>query len=364
MSAKVGESSGRSSGVTRVDLVIRLGLLGMVGYWSVRIISPFLPIVLWSAILTVALYPLFDRLVQLMSHRLAAVLITSLCLLIVIGPATWLGFGLIGWISSLVQQLGSGPFSIPPPPVNVKNWPLVGNDVYRLWIMAATHADTMLLQAAPSLKSLAGKLLDIAENVASGLLEFVASIIVAGFLFSPGLRIADSLSAFARRLLSDQGEQMVQLASATVRNVSRSVIGIALLQSILAGAGFLLAGLPAAGILAFVTLILSIAQVGPGILLIAVSVWSWTEMEAISALIFTVYMILVGVMDNILRPFVITRGLTTPMLVIMLGVIGGLLAYGIIGVFIGPIVLSVAWELFRAWLPQSEAVGDVRQFKP
>jgi predicted PurR-regulated permease PerM len=348
-------------GVTHVDLIIRLGLLGLIGYWSLKVIAPFLTIVLWSAILAVALYPVFDWLAQLTRRpRLAAALITSLCLLIVIGPVTWLGFGLVGGAGSLMQQLDAGLFSIPQPPPTVKDWPVVGEHVHRLWTLAATNIGAILIQIAPHLKPVGAKLLSIAENVGMGLLEFVASIIVAGFLFCPGPHIVDGLRAFSRRVLSDRGEDMLQLAGATVRNVSRGVVGIALLQSILAGVGFLAAGVPAAGVFAFLTLLLAIAQVGPGILLIPITIWGWTALGTVNALIFTVYMVVVGVMDNVLRPILMARGLTTPMLVIVLGVVGGILAYGIIGLFVGPIVLSVAWELFKAWLQVSEAGGKNR----
>jgi predicted PurR-regulated permease PerM len=160
---------------------------------------------------------------------------------------------------------------------------------------------------------------------------------------------------FFRRVLSDRGEEMVRLAGTTIRNVSRGVIGIALLQSMLAGVGFLVAGLPAAGILAFLALLLGIVQIGPGILLISIAAWSWTAMETAGALIFTIYLILVSLVDNILKPIIVARGLNTPMLVTMIGVIGGTIAYGIVGLFFGPIVLSVAWALGEAWVQEATA---------
>jgi predicted PurR-regulated permease PerM len=191
--------------------------------------------------------------------------------------------------------------------------------------------------------------------VGLGLLEFLVSIMVAGFLFSPGPRLVAGLVMLFRRVLSDRGEEMVRLAGTTIRNVSRGVIGIALLQSMLAGVGFLVAGLPAAGILAFLALLLGIVQIGPGILLISIAAWSWTAMETAGALIFTIYLILVSLVDNILKPIIVARGLNTPMLVTMIGVIGGTIAYGIVGLFFGPIVLSVAWALGEAWVQEATA---------
>ena len=283
--------------VTITDLAIRLGLLALVCYWSLKVMAPFLTIVLWSAILTVALYPLFDWLARRLRRRwLAAALITLLCLMIVVGPVTWLGFSLIGSVGSL---LDTGLLSVPLPAQTVKGWPLIGEHVYRLWTLAATNMKAALVEMAPHLRPIGAKLVGMVEGVGLGLLEFVASIIVAGFLFSPGPRLLDALRLVLRRVLSDRGEETMQLAGATIRNVSRGVIGIALLQSLLAGAGFLAADLPAAGFLAFLALLLGIVQIGPGVMLIPIAVWSWTAMETMNALIFTIYMVSVGLMDNV-----------------------------------------------------------------
>jgi predicted PurR-regulated permease PerM len=334
-----------------VDAVVRIGLLGLLLYWTWRVVGPFVTVALWSAILTVALYPLFDWLARrLGSRRLAATLITLLCLMIVIGPVTWLGFGLIGSAEYVVKGLESNLFSIPLPPESVKGWPLIGEQAYQLWTLAATDVKTILLDVAPSLKPVGGKLLDITGNVVFGLLEFVAAIIIAGFLYSPGPRLVESLGAFLRRIFGQRSEEMLKLAGSTIRNVSRGVVGIALAQSFLAGLGFLAAGIPAAGFFSFLALVLGIVQIGPAILFIPIIVWSWMVMETTGALLFTAYMIPVGLLDNICRPFVMARGLATPMPVIIVGVIGGTIAYGISGLFLGPIVLSVTWVLLVAWV--------------
>jgi predicted PurR-regulated permease PerM len=345
----------KTQGGAIIDLAIRLGLLGLLGYWSFTLIAPFLTIALWSSILTVALYPLFDRLARHFGRWLAATSITLLCLLIVVGPVTWLGFGLVGGISSLVQQLDTGAVSIPLPGNQVKSWPLIGETTHRLWTLAATNMKAALVELGPHFKPVAQTLVGIAQRVGLGLLEFLVSIIVAGFLFSPGPRLVAALVMFFRRVLSERGEEMVRLAGTTIRNVSRGVVGIALLQSFLAGVGFLVAGLPAAGILAFLALLLGIVQIGPGVLLIPIAAWSWTAMEMAGALIFTAYLILVTLVDNVLKPIVVARGLNTPMLVTMIGVFGGTIAYGIVGLFFGPIVLSVAWALVEAWVKEAAA---------
>jgi predicted PurR-regulated permease PerM len=344
-------------GTFTVDSVIRIGLLGLLLYWTWKVVGPFVTVALWSAILTVALYPVFDWLARrLGSRRLAATLITLLCLMIVIGPVTWLGFGLIGSAEYVVKGFDSNLFSIPLPPESVKGWPLIGEQAYQLWTRAASDMKAILLDVAPSFKPVGGKLLDIAGNVVFGLLEFVAAIIIAGFLYSPGPRLVQSLGAFLRRIFGQRSEEMLKLAGATIRNVSRGVVGVALVQSFLAGLGFLAVGIPAAGFLSFVALVLGIIQIGPAILFIPIIVWSWWVMDTTAALLFTAYMIPVGLVDNVCRPFVMARGLATPMPVIIVGVIGGTMAYGISGLFLGPIVLSVTWALLVAWV-QDDGLG-------
>jgi predicted PurR-regulated permease PerM len=163
------------------------------------------------------------------------------------------------------------------------------------------------------------------------------------------------VNRFARRLASGRGQDFVELTGATIRAVSRGVIGISALQAFLAGVGFVAAGIPAASLLTSAVLILGIIQIGPSIVIIPLIIWSWFAMEPLAAALFTVYMVPVNLLDNVLRPLVMGRGLDTPILIILIGVIGGTLSYGITGLFLGPIVLAVIWELFSAWIREAES---------
>jgi predicted PurR-regulated permease PerM len=341
---------------TTIDLAIRLGFIGFLGYWSFRIIAPFLTIGLWSVILAVALYPLFDWLAGRLNPRLAAAVVTLLCLMIVVGPVTLLGFGVVSGTRSLAATLDAGQLVLPAPPESMKGWPVVCERFHQLWSLAVANTKSALTEALPILKQFAGTLLGFAQNALFGLLELLVSIIIAGFLFTRGPRMVDALSTFLGRVLSTRGKALVQVGGATIRNVARGVVGISLLQALLCGAGLLAAGIPAAGVLAFLALVLGIAQIGPTILFVPIVVWSWTAMETSHALLFTAYMIPVSLMDNVLRPLLMARGLTTPMPVIMVGVIGGALAYGIVGLFFGPIVLAVAWAVVSAWMHEGDPV--------
>ena len=343
-------------GSLTVEGAVRVGLLGLLVYWALQVIGPFLTIGLWSGILAVALYPVFDWLSQrLRSPRAAATLLTLLCALVVIGPVTWLGLSVIGGAEYAVKGLNSSTFSVPLPADSVKSWPLIGERVYELWTLAATDTKSMLLEILPKFKPVGGKLLDVAGTVVFGLLEFIASIVIAGFLFIPGPRLAEALRVSLRRIFGSRSEEMLHIATSTIRSVSRGVVGVSLVQSLLAGLGFLVAGVPAAGFLTFIALVLGIIQIGPGILLLPVVIWGWTVMETTTALLFTVYMIPVALIDNVVKPFVLAAGLATPMPVILVGVIGGTIVFGISGLFLGPVVLSVAWALVAAWVQENQS---------
>jgi predicted PurR-regulated permease PerM len=329
-----------------------MALLGVLGYWSLLLIRPFLTIALWSIVLAVALFPLYDWLAERLGGRrsLAAVFITILNLLIVLGPVTWLGLALLENLRTLSERFIAGDLSIPPPFEAVKSWPLIGERVFETWTLASSNLGAAFTKLAPQLKQIGGILLSVAATGGIGMLKFIASVIVSGFLFVPGPSLIAAVKTLSNRVDSEHGAIFIQIAGATIRSVSRGVIGISLLQALLAGVGLMAAGVPFAGLITFAVLLFGIIQIGPTIILIPVIIWSWITMDTMTALAFTAYIVPVNLLDNILRPIILARGMTTPMPVLFVGMIGGTLVHGIIGIFVGPIVLAVAWELVTAWM--------------
>ncbi len=191
-------------------------------------------------------------------------------------------------------------------------------------------------------------MLTAAGSVGISLLKFIVALVVSGFLLIPGPSLVRSVKNVLGRVATGRGEEFVDLAGATIRNVSRGIIGIAIVQALLAGIGLLFAGVPAAGLFSFLILLFGIIQIGPSVIIVPLIIWSWFAMDPMMAILFTLYMVPVNLLDNILRPLV-AKGLTTPMLVILIGVLGGTLAHGMIGLFVGPIVLSIVWQLLVAW---------------
>jgi predicted PurR-regulated permease PerM len=346
-----------------VELAIRLGLVAFLAYWSFLLVRPFLPIMVWSVVLAVALNPIFLWIAALLGGRrkAAAAILAILGLGVVIGPATWLGFGLIEAIRGLIERLDTGELSIPPPPESIRGWPLLGQQVYDFWTQASTNVRSALASILPQLRPFGLMLLEAAQSAGTGTLKFLASVIIAGFLFPPGPALVAGTKTLARRIDAANGEAYVRLAGATINAVSRGVIGISLLQAIVGGMGMWLVEVPGASLLTFLILVLGIVQIGPLIIVVPLIVWGWMTMPTALAFAFTLCMLTVNFMDNFLKPFVLARGLTTPILVIFIGVIGGVLTHGIAGLFAGPVVLAVAWDLSRAWISEGNPATIVAQ---
>ena len=188
------------------------------------------------------------------------------------------------------------------------------------------------------------------------MLKFIAAVVISGFLLVPGPSLARYIRSIFRRITARHGDEFVGLIGATIRNLARGVIGVSLAQALFAGLGLIVAGIPAAGLFSFLILVFGIVQLDALIIVVPLIAWGWFRMDTTAALIFSIYMVPVGLLNNILRPFVMAHGLKTPMPVILIGVVGGILAYGVIGVFVGPIILAIAWDLLMAWSrpPSSE----------
>ena len=287
-----------------VVFVVQIVCLGLLGYWSLILIKPFLAIIVWSIIITVALYPIFDWLsAKFYGHRaLAAVAITVFAFFIILGPVTWLALSLAQTVRMLLGRFGENSPAIPPPSETVKAWPLIGEKSFEMWQLASTNLQGLVIEVAPHLKPLGASLLNAVGSVGINLLKFIIALGISGFLFLPGPSLIHSIKNILGRVAAGRGEEFVDLAGATIRNISRGIIEIAILQALLAGIGLLFAGVPAAGLFSFLVLLLGIIQIGPSVILVPLTIWSWFAMDTTAAFLFTLYMVPVNLLDNILRP--------------------------------------------------------------
>jgi predicted PurR-regulated permease PerM len=346
---------------TAVEAAIRIGLIALLVLLCLQIIRPFLFAVIWGVIIAVATHPVFIWLQRRLGGRggLAASLMTLFWLVLLIGPVSMLASALVDNDTTLGQALSDGRLKVSPPPATVVQWPLVGAPLARYWQLASVNLEAALDQVAPHLRVVSGFLLAKVAGIVFGLLQILVAVVVAGVLVvkAPvGRGISEAVST---RLLGDRGDEFVQLAAGTIRSVSRGVLGIAVLQALLAGIGLVVAGVPAAGLIAFFVLVLSAIQIGPGIILLPTIVYVFTSADTLTALLFAAWTVPVMLLDNVLKPILLARGVQVPMLVIFLGVVGGTLAYGIVGLFVGPVILAVGYKVFVAWL--SPAPDDAAQ---
>ena len=340
-----------------LEATIRTGIVLLLALWSFKIFSPFLGPVVWGMIIAIATYGLFLKLRDLMGGKngLAATVFTLLALALLLTPTIMLSESLMVSAQTLSQRLEAGDFDVPPPPESVSEWPLIGDRVYDGWHLASSNLEEALSRIEPQLRKFSSWLLSTAVGTGLGILAFMFAIIIAGIFLANADACAKAARAIFVRLAGQRGGEMVDLARDTVNSVAKGVLGIALIQTFFLSLGMIVAGIPAAGVLSVVTLLFAVAQVPMLLLYIPIIAVYFSIAETTPATIFAVWSIFFCFADGFLKPLLLGRGLTVPMLVILIGVIGGMVSYGIIGLFIGPIILAFTYSLFMIWLTAEDA---------
>jgi predicted PurR-regulated permease PerM len=343
-----------------LEAAIQIGLAVLLLYWCFKIGQPFIQIIAWGIIIAVAIHPGYNWLKSaLRGHgRLAATLITLLALILLLVPAYMLSGSLINAAQAYSAQLNAGTLTVPTPSESVKSWPIIGEPLYIFWNEASGDLADALRKITPQLKKYAMPVLSAAAGIGVAVLKFVVSIIIAGVLLANDAGGGRTAQAIATRLLGDRGANAVKLAIATVRSVTLGIIGVALIQSLLASIGFLLVGVPGAGLWALLVLILAVVQLPAILVLGPIIFYVFSTSSTSVAVIFTIWSIIVGISDNFLKPLLMGRGVDVPMIVIFIGAIGGFMASGIIGLFVGAIIFSLGYMLFLVWLGTDKQSGE------
>lgn len=321
---------------------------------SIWILRPFLGAIVWAATIVVATWPLMISIqAKLFGKRALAVTVMTLFLLCVLVVPLTLAIGtivsnvdeIVGWVKSLAS------FRMPSPPEWVASVPFVGTKAVELWEgVAAAGIQEVTVRAAPYVGIFIGWLVAQLGNIGVLLVEFLLTVILAAAMYANGELATERLLRFGRRLAGPSGENAVHLAGQTVRGVALGVVVTALTQTIFAGVGLVIAGVPFAGLLTAAMLLLSIAQIGVVPVLGAAVGWLYWTGDSGWGTFLLVWTLVTGTMDNFLRPVLIRKGADLPLLLVFAGVVGGLLAFGLIGIFVGPVVLAVAEKLLNAWI--------------
>lgn len=325
-------------------------MLGLIA-WTFLILKPFILILVWAIILAVALFPIFESWTnRFRNKKLGVILFTSLIALILLTPAYILIKEIAVSSKSIVKQVQSDDHLIPNPSEDVKSWPLIGNKIYSEWSALSSNA-----------KAYALKHKDLFVDKGTGLLSRLTGffgtlfVFIASFLISVVLMYNAEFGYKTGQLLFDkifglQSDAIIQMCRDTIRSVVKGILLVAVIQTVLALIGFKLIGLPFAGIFAFLVLVAAIVQIPALLVMIPAILLAFSTADTTPAIIFTVYAVAVALSDNFLKPILLGKGLQTPMIIILVGTFGGMLLHGIIGLFVGAVVLSVAHRLYVFWV--------------
>lgn len=340
-----------------IELSIRMGALILLLFYCFQILAPFLLPTLWAVIIAIAGYPVHKHLQKKLGGRkkAASVIITITLLSIVIIPT---GLFLSSATDSIVKfkdQIESGVIQLNEPSPFIKTWPVIGEQLFNTLENVSGHLTEFIKKYQTQILATAKIVLLAIVGTGLSFLQVIVSIIIAGILLAVK-GTEETSSAIFEKIVGDRAPEFIKLTSNTIRTVVKGVLGVALIQSFLAGLGFFLVGIPHAAILTLLALVLAIVQAGPGIIIIPVILFLYAHGTNPTAILWTIYFIGVMLSDNILKPILLGKGAHVPMLVIFIGVTGGFLLSGFIGLFTGPIILSVGYKLFLVWMKDRNIV--------
>jgi len=336
-----------------IEAAIRLVLLVFLAYWCFLLIRPFLVLLVWAVIIAVAIFPMFTRFKAALGGRnkLASTLYVLIALAVLITPTILVSNSIIDTSVAISERHAAGELNIPPPADSVKDWPLIGEKLHAFWQLSSEHLEESLQRYAPQLKKIGQAVIAAAASIGGGILQFVLSIIISGVLVAnaaPAYKVTSQI--FSRLINVEQGQEYANLARDTIRSVAQGVLGVAAIQAVLSAVGMAVMSVPAWGLWSAIILVLAIAQLPPILVLGFVVAYVFSVADTTPAVIFAIYCLIVSGSDGFLKPLFLGRGMNTPMLVILLGAIGGMITSGIIGLFVGAIILALGYELFMKWL--------------
>ena len=346
-----------STDLTRIVLsVVLIAIMIGASFWVLR---PFLLAAVWATMIVVATWPLMLKVQAGVRKRAFAVIVMTVAMLMVFVVPMFLAIravvlhmdAITGWLHALPGM------TIPPPPEALSGIPLVGAALAEQWSRIAAAGTTGLLTDLRPFADDAAKWVGrIFGSLGVLTIEFLLTAVIAAILYAQGEAARRGLVRFGRRLAGDRGESVVLLAGQSIRAVALGVVVTALVQTVLAGLGLAVAGIPLAALLTAVVLLLCIAQIGPLLVLVPAVVWLFWKDATVAGAVLLVWTLGVGMLDNILRPLLIRRGADLPLLLIFAGVIGGLIAFGIIGLFVGPVALAITYTLLKEWVADQDRV--------
>ncbi len=338
-----------------VDVYIKVGLIAILLLLCYTIFKPFMNLVLWAVILAVTMYPLHRAIWQRLGGKQSrAAIVLFLCSVLLIVLPSMVLFGSFGdSIHHLIDGVKGNTLKIPAPSEKLADWPIIGKKLQPIWAQAHEDLPALIKSYQPKIGSITKHALALVASATGTMLTFFFAWLIACVMMTYGESGAKTARAIFNRLVGHQnGESLNTLTTATIRTVAQGVIGVAIIQTIVIGIILLLADIPYAGILALITLLFCIAQV-PALLItlpVIAYIWMSGHYETLPAVVDTVLLVLAGLMDNVLKPIMLGRGVNVPMPVILLGALGGMASNGIMGMFFGAVILALGYQIFMQWV--------------
>jgi predicted PurR-regulated permease PerM len=346
-----------------LDVLIRAGLVLVLVMLCYQVFSPFLTLMVWALILAVAMYPIHQWVARRLGGKQgwAATLISLVGAVLIVGPTGLLAGSLGDSLQSLVHDIQANTLQVPAPRPGVAEWPVVGEKIHALWSKAHADLPALVQSMQPKIGDLAKWALGFVAGIGGGILKFLASFLIAGVIMAFGAAGARSSEAiFAKIMSPERAPGFIKLSTATIRAVAQGVIGVAAIQAIAVGITMLVAGVPLAGLLAIIVLVLGIAQI-PALLVtlpVIAYIWMSGDYGTASAVVYSVILFVAGMADNFLKPLMLGRGVDAPMPVILLGALGGMATAGIVGLFVGAVLLALGYQIFMSWVHSGETDRD------
>jgi predicted PurR-regulated permease PerM len=348
-----------------LEVLIRAGLILAMAMLCYQVLAPFLTLMVWALILAVTLYPLHQALARKIGGKqgLAATLLVVVGLVLIVAPTAMLLSSLGDSVQHLVYSVQHNTLKIPAPRPGVATWPVVGKQLHAVWSRAHADLPALVQSMQPKISELARTALGVVASIGGGVLQFLASFIIAGILMAFGQAGSRSSRAIFERIIGNtRGSALASLSTATIRAVAQGVIGVALIQALIVGVALLVAGVPWAGVLAVIVLVLGIAQVPALLVTVPAIVYLWASgaYSTAAAIIYTVVLVLAGMADNVLKPLLLGRGVEAPMPIILLGALGGMATAGILGMFVGATLLTLGYQIFMGWVAAPPNAGQTQ----
>jgi predicted PurR-regulated permease PerM len=343
-----------------IDNFIKIVVLSALLFWSFNIIEPFILLMVWAIIVAVALYPLYQKIIGVFKGKKKG-LITSLFVIILLAliilPTISATQSVVDSSKEIYQNFEQGSLKIPPPNESVKEWPLIGDELYGAWYKANTDAESFIRENPEEVKGSLGWLFDSFKGLMGSVILSLIALIIAGVFLSSAESGYKTGVKFMGRLREGRGVELMSMCTNTIRSVVKGILLVAIIQAVLAYAGFAMIGLSSmAGILAILVLLAAIIQIPVSLVVIPVIIYVFSFAETTPAIIFAIFIFIVALLDNVLKPMLLAKGLQTPMIIILMGAIGGMMYQGILGLFIGPVVLAILHELYTSWVNQIKDV--------